>query len=258
MPRYKLTIEYDGSRYHGWQYQREVPTIMGSLMQAIREVYGEKPFELYGAGRTDAGVHALGQVAHLDIGSKLPAAHALRDLNQALPRSIAILALEPTHKRFHARHDAVARSYVYHIGLRKSAFGRNHIWWIKKAINLDAMAETAAMLEGMHDFKSFGRTEQMGASTLVELQRLRIYELGESVIVHVLGSHFLWRMVRRIVGTLVEVGLGGLSPNQVKGFLHCESDIPTQLIAPPSGLYLEHVYYAGEPIDDEPTFLLNL
>lgn len=258
MPRYKLTIEYDGSRYHGWQFQRESPTIMGALMTAIRDVYGDVPFELYGAGRTDAGVHALGQVAHLDIDSKLPAAHALRDLNQALPRSIAILAMEPTHSRFHARHDAVSRSYVYHIALRKSAFGRNHTWWVKDRLDLETMAETAILLEGMHDFKSFGRTEQKGGSTLVQLQRLRIYELGDSVIIHVLGSHFLWRMVRRLVGTLVEVGRGGLTPKQVEGFLHHESDIPTQLIAPPSGLYLEHVYYPGDPIEDEPTFLMNL
>lgn len=258
MPRYKLTIEYDGSRYHGWQYQREMPTIMGSLMQSIREVYGDIPFELYGAGRTDAGVHALGQVAHLDIDSKLPAARALRELNQALPRSIAILALEAAPNRFHARHDAVARSYVYHIGLRKSAFGRNHTWWVKDALNLEVMADAAALLEGMHDFRSFGRTERESGSTLVQLQRLRIYELGHSVLIHVLGSHFLWRMVRRLVGTLVEVGRGGLTPEQVESFLHHESDIPTQLIAPPSGLYLEHVYYHGEPIEDEPMFLLNM
>lgn len=258
MPRYKLTIEYDGSRYHGWQFQRESPTIMGALMTAIRDVYGDMPFELYGAGRTDAGVHALGQVAHFDINSNMPINRALRDLNQALPRSIAILSMEQAHSRFHARHDAVSRSYVYHIALRKSAFGRNHTWWVKDNLKLDAMAETAMLLEGMHDFKSFGRTEQKGGSSLVELQRLRIFELGDSIVIHVLGSHFLWRMVRRLVGTLVEVGCGGLSPKQVESFLHHESDIPTQLIAPPSGLYLEHVYYPGDKIDDEPTFLMNL
>ena len=258
MPRYKLTIEYDGSRYHGWQFQRESPTIMGALMTAIRDVYDDMPFELYGAGRTDAGVHALGQVAHFDINSNMPINRALRDLNQALPRSIAILSMEQAHSRFHARHDAVSRSYVYHIALRKSAFGRNHTWWVKDNINLDTMAETAMLLEGMHDFKSFGRTEQKGGSTLVELQRLRIFELGDSIVIHVLGSHFLWRMVRRLVGTLVEVGCGGLSPKQVESFLHHESDIPTQLIAPPSGLYLEHVYYPGDKIDDETTFLMNL
>ncbi|MBQ9470132.1 MAG: tRNA pseudouridine(38-40) synthase TruA [Bacteroidales bacterium] len=258
MPRYKLTIEYDGSRYHGWQYQRESPTIMGALMDAVRQVYGPLRFELYGAGRTDAGVHAMGQVAHLDLDSQLPPRTAMQHLNQALPRSIAVLSMEMAPRSFHARHDAVARSYVYHIARRKTAFGKNHVWWVKPALNLQGMADAASLLEGRHDFRSFGRTEREGMSTVVELQRVRLYELDASVVVHVLGSHFLWRMVRRMVGTLVEVGLGGLSPKQVEGFLHHESDIPTQLVAPPSGLYLEHVYYPGEPITDEPAFTLNI
>lgn len=258
MPRFKLTIEYDGSRYRGWQFQREVPTIMGKLMDAVKSVYRETDFELYGSGRTDSGVHALGQVAHLDIDSNLTPAKAIVALNAALPHSINILDIERASDRFHARYDAIARSYVYQISRRKTAFGKDFVWWVKDNLNIDAMADAAQVFEGMKDFRSFGRTETENTSTLVKLDSVRIFEFGDSILVHLVGSHFLWKMVRRIVGTLVEVGRGGLSIEQVEDFFENESSIPTQLVAPSSGLYLEHVYYRGEKIADEPIWLMNI
>lgn len=258
MPRYKLTIEYDGSRYRGWQFQREVPTIMGKLMDAVKDVYRIDDFELYGSGRTDSGVHALGQVAHLDIDSNLQPAKAIVALNAALPHSINILDIQPVNSRFHARYDAVMRSYVYQISRRKTAFGKDFVWWIKDDLNLDAMADATVLFEGMKDFRSFGRTEKEGASTLVKLDSVKIFEFGDSILIHFVGSHFLWKMVRRIVGTLVEVGRGGISAADIESFFERESDVPTRLVAPPSGLYLEHVYYKGEKIDDEPMWLMNI
>lgn len=258
MPRYKLTIEYDGSRFRGWQFQREVPTVMGKLMDAVREVCHEDDFELYGSGRTDSGVHALGQVAHLDIDTNIVPAKAIIDLNAALPHSINILDIERVDARFHARYDAVARSYVYQLSRRKTAFGKDFVWWVKDNLDVEAMADVAPIFEGMKDFRSFGRVEKEDTSTLVKLDSVRIFEFGDSVLVHLVGSHFLWKMVRRIVGTLVEVGRGGLSASQVESFFEHESDVPTKLVAPPSGLYLEHVYYKGEKIEDEPMWLMNI
>lgn len=258
MPRYKLTIEYDGSRYRGWQFQREAPTIMGKLMDAVRDVYGQDSYELYGAGRTDSGVHALGQVAHLDVDSNIPPARAIVALNGALPNSINILDVVQVDSRFHARYDAVARSYVYQISRRKTAFGKDFVWWVKDDIDVDAMAQAAPMFEGMRDFCSFGRTEKEGESTMVKVNSVRIFEYGDSILVHIVGSHFLWRMVRRIVGTLVEVGRNRLTLSDVEGFFQHQSDVPTKLVAPPSGLYLEHVYYYGEKIGNEPIWLINI
>jgi tRNA pseudouridine38-40 synthase len=149
MPRFKLTLEYDGSRYRGWQFQREVPTVMGKLMDAIKDVYNKHDYELYGSGRTDASVHALAQVAHLDIDSAMPPHVALTRLNEVLPTSINILSIEKVQPRFHARYSATARSYVYHITKRKSAFGKDFTWWVKDPLDVKAMADVTVHFIGM-------------------------------------------------------------------------------------------------------------
>src|SRR5687767_335845 len=153
--RFKLTIEYAGGRYSGWQIQRNARTIQGEIERAIREVTGAKQFELYGSGRTDAGVHALAQVAHLDIDSTLPAETFRQRINDALPSDINILRIDRVRHKFHARHDAVARSYIYQIARRRTAFGKAFVWWVKEDLNVDAMRRAAAAFVGMHDFRSF-------------------------------------------------------------------------------------------------------
>lgn len=258
MPRFKLTLEYDGSRYRGWQFQREVPTVMGKLMDAIKEVYNKHDYELYGSGRTDAGVHALAQVAHLDIDSTLSPSSAKSKLNDALPASINILKIEKAKPNFHARYDAIARSYVYHISTRKTAFGKDFVWWIKDELNVKAMADATVHFVGMKDFKSFGTPEKEGESTLVKLDQLKIFEVDDSILIHIVGSHFLWKMVRRIVGTLVEVGKGNLSQEDIDFFFRQYSDLPAKFTAPPAGLYLERVYYPGDKIEEEPVWLMNI
>ena len=258
MPRYKITLEYDGSHYRGWQFQREVPTIMGKLMDAIKLVYKKEQYELYGSGRTDSGVHALNQVAHLDIDSSMPPYVAINRLNEELPSSINILAMEKVNAKFHARYSAAARSYVYHISKRRTAFGKDYVWWIKEVLNVNAMATATEHFIGMKDYKSFGIPEKEGASTLVKLDDLRIFETEGSIIIQVIGSHFLWKMVRRIVGTLVELGKGNLTESDIENFFKEYSKIPAKFTAPPSGLYLEKVYYPGEEIDTEPSFLVNI
>jgi len=247
--RFKLTIEYTGTRYSGWQRQKNARTVAGALEQAITDATGARDFELYGSGRTDAGVHALRQVAHLEIRSTLSPATLRLRVNEALPADIAVLAVESVPHRFHARHDAVARSYIYQIARRKSAFAKPYVWWVKEPIDVGRMQAAAAHLVGFHDFRSFSDDDPEEKSTTVQLETLHVYEDGDLVLVHVEGSHFIWKLVRRLVGVLVEVGRGGLAPESVPALLTSDSPLPAQLTAPAAGLFLERVYYPGDPRD---------
>lgn len=258
MARFKLTLEYDGTKFRGWQYQPNQPTVMGRIMEACDIAFNTSKFELYGAGRTDAGVHAIAQVAHLEVNTQLPPRVIKLQLNDQLPSTINILHVEKVGSQFHARHDAVARSYVYQIATRRTAFGKNNCWWIKDKLNISAMTDAAEIMQGFNDYSSFGSSEDEEASTKVDVHWVRIYEVESSIIIHVVGSHFLWKMVRRMVGVLVEVGRGNLSIEQVKRLFTSYSALPAKVTAPPSGLYLERVYYSGDEIAEDPIWVLNL
>jgi len=243
VPRFKLTIEYAGTRYSGWQIQKNAKTIQGEIDRAVRAVTRRNDFELYGAGRTDAGVHALGQVAHLDVSTTVPPDTLRRRLNDELPADINVLAADTVPHRFHARHDAVARRYLYQLSRRRTAFAKPFVWWVKDPLDLAAMRHAARTLVGMQDFAKFAEREDedgdaRATSTLVLVERFEIVEEDALVLVMVEGSHFLWKMVRRLVGALVEVGRGQPMP-----------DDPARVTAPPSGLFLERVFYAGDPRD---------
>jgi tRNA pseudouridine38-40 synthase len=243
MARFKITLEYDGSPYHGWQFQKNKPSVMGVLMDACKSVFGTDIFELYGAGRTDAGVHALAQVAHLDIKTTKRPDVLRMQLNDELPSTVNIRWIELAPPGFHARHDAKARSYVYHIATRRTAFGKKYAYWIKDVLDTEVMNKAAKLLEGMHDFRSFGSSEDKNASTKVQVYWVNIDKKGASILVHIVGSHFLWKMVRRITGVLIECGRGNLKPEEVIQFLKVQSDIPAKLTVPPSGLFLERIIY---------------
>jgi tRNA pseudouridine38-40 synthase len=251
VPRFKLTVEYAGTRYSGWQIQKNARTVQGAIDQAARTVTGRKDFELYGAGRTDAGVHALAQVAHLDVSTNLPPETLRRQLNDELPADINILSAVVVPHRFHARHDAVARRYLYQVATRRTAFAKPFVWWVKDPLDLDRMRASAARLVGMHDFASFAAIEKDAdeSPSLVLLERLEIARHGALLVIAVEGSHFLWRMVRRIVGVLVEVGRGQLEPSRAAEFLTERSTLPARLTAPASGLFLERVFYKGDARD---------
>jgi tRNA pseudouridine38-40 synthase len=252
MSRFRLLIEYEGSRYHGWQQNAGVKTIQGEITTACEQIGNTKRIELYGAGRTDAGVHALGQVAHLEIPTQMHAETLKGRLNEILPYDIHVITLEKCDPSFHARHDAVARSYVYAISRRRSAFGKRYVWWVKEELSVDKMQEACAILKGFHDFSSFGATTGEEKSTLVDISHLDVSESGDLIILHILGSHFLWMMVRRITGVLVHAGKGKLTLKEIRGFMDRYSERPSQLAAPPSGLYLQRVYYPGESIEYMP------
>jgi tRNA pseudouridine38-40 synthase len=254
VPRFKLTIEYAGTRYSGWQIQKNARTVQGEIDRAVRTVTQRKDFELYGSGRTDAGVHASGQIAHLDVATPLPPESLRRRLNDELPADINLLRIQPVPHRFHARHDAVARRYLYQIARRRTAFAKAYVWWVKDPIDVALMREAGRAFVGMRDFQSFAASDdeegpagQTDRSTLVLIDRVAVVEADDLVLVGIEGSHFLWKMVRRIVGVLVETGRGALDPLAAATFLRESSGEPARLTAPPSGLFLDQVFYAGDP-----------
>jgi tRNA pseudouridine38-40 synthase len=245
----KLTIEYAGTRYSGWQIQKNARTVQGELERALREALDAREFELYGSGRTDAGVHALAQVAHLDLDTTLPPETLRRRINDALPSDIVILRVEKVRHRFHARHDAVARSYLYQVSRRRTAFAKPYVWWVRDDLDLERMREAAKRFVGFHDFQAFSDDDPGDKSTEVLLETLDIHADDDLIVFHVEGSHFIWKMVRRLVGVLVEVGRGALSEDAAAGLLASPSELPARLTAPASGLFLERVYYEGDRRD---------
>jgi tRNA pseudouridine38-40 synthase len=249
MARFRLRLEYVGTRYRGWQSQKNARTVQGELHRAVAAVSGRSDFESYGSGRTDAGVHALGQVAHLDLETRLSPESLRRALNDELPADIHVLAVDKTTRQFHARHQATGRSYLYQISRRRTAFGKPFVWWIRDALSVPRMREAAAHFRGMHDFRSFTDDDPGRTSTRVLVERLEVAEEGELVLLRLVASHFLWKMVRRVVGVLAEVGRGSLGPDDAARFLREASDVPARLTAPPSGLFLERVFYEGDARD---------
>jgi tRNA pseudouridine38-40 synthase len=244
--RFKLTLEYAGGRYSGWQKQLNARTVQGELERAIAETLGHDDFECQGSGRTDAGVHAIMQVAHLEVHLTFPREKLRRQMNDALPADINVLAIDKAHHRFHARHAAVARSYLYQVSRRRSAFAKPFVWWVKEALDLEAMSDAARRFSGMHDFRSFSDDDPEDKSTAVLIEHVTVGEDGDLILIRVAGSHFLWKMVRRMVGVIVEIGRGGLPLNAIDDFLRKPSGMPARLTAPASGLFLERVFYEGD------------
>src|SRR5213594_1507932 len=200
MTRLKLYLEYQGTRYSGCQIQKNARTVQGEICEAIRKVTGLAGFEFHGAGRTDAGVHALRQVAHLELTTSPESEVLRRRVNEQLPSDIHILKIERAPPRFHARHHAVGRSYLYQISRRRTAFGKKLVWWIREDLDLARMREAGALFVGMKNYRSFTAEEPGEKSTRVLIDRVELRETGDLILIRVEGSHFLWSMVRRIVG----------------------------------------------------------
>ncbi|MEO8070131.1 MAG: tRNA pseudouridine(38-40) synthase TruA [Acidobacteriota bacterium] len=249
MPRYKLTLEYAGTRYSGWQIQNNARTVQGELHRALRAAIGSDRFETYGSGRTDAGVHALAQVAHVDLVAALPPASLLTRVNDELPADINVLQIDRVAPRFHARHSAVGRSYLYQIARRRTAFAKPFVWWVREDLDIDRMRAAARALAGFGDYRSFTDDDPDEKSTKVLIDRIEIAESGALLLVRVLGSHFLWKMVRRLTGVIVEAGRGRLDVREVTRLLMDDSPRPAQLTAPAAGLFLERVFYDPPPAD---------
>jgi len=255
MRTWKITLEYDGARYSGWQEQSNARTVAGELRKAAEDFF-DRQVEIGGAGRTDAGVHALAQVAHLKLSPRggrpknIPRSHEiLYAINDRLPSDINILEVEEAADRFHARHEAVSRSYLYQISTRRTAFGKKYVWWVKDRLDVAEMARAAELIVGRHDFAAFSERDAKrdGQSTIVSVESAEIATDEHLILFRIVASHFLWKMVRRLVGSLVEVGRGSLSVEHFARLIEHPSGKsqfdPARVTAPPSGLFLESVAY---------------
>ncbi len=251
MRTYRLTLEYDGSRYSGWQDQVNAPrTVQGELKQAVAALYvGDA--DIQGAGRTDAGVHALGQVAHVKFRGAAPRftpVELLRKLNDSLPASIAVLECVEAPPRFHARHDAVSRAYFYQISTRKTALSKRFVWWIKEPLDVPRMQQAAALIPGRHDFLAFRAADRSrpAESTVVVVESAEVGVDEHLIVFRIEASHFIWRMVRRLTGTLVKIGLREVTVEQFAELLEGTPDPKLDIAAwtaPAAGLFLESVRY---------------
>jgi tRNA pseudouridine38-40 synthase len=250
MPRYKLTIEYDGTPFVGWQIQAEGTSVQGALAQAVTRLTGEEA-AVHGAGRTDAGVHATGQVAHVQL-SRDWRPDTVRDaLNAHLrPLPISVLSAERAADDFHARFSATGRRYVYRIIARRPdlALERNRAWRVLRPLDAQAMAEGAARLVGRHDFTTFRAVGCQAASPLKTLDRLEVEQValegpGMEIRVHAAARSFLHHQVRSMVGTLVKVGEGAWTPDDVTAALEAKDRTRCGPMAPSAGLYLAEVTY---------------
>ena len=248
MPRYKLTIEYDGTGLLGWQRQPMGPSVQEILETAVERVTGKACF-VQGAGRTDAGVHATGQVAHVDLDRPFRIGEVQGALNYHVkPAAVTVLAVEQVPDSFHARLSANHRAYVYRILNRRAppAIERNHVWHVPVALDLDAMIAGAAHLVGHHDFTSFRAAMCQARSPMKTLDRLEITRVGEEIRVVPEARSFLHHQVRNIVGTLKLVGAGQWQPDDVKRALDARDRSAAGPTAPPDGLYLTAVRYPAE------------
>jgi tRNA pseudouridine38-40 synthase len=246
--RYKLTIEYDGTPFVGWQVQNNGPSVQGAIIAAVEAFSGERVM-VQGAGRTDAGVHALGQVAHFDL-AKSYEADTVRDaLNAHLrPQPISILAAEEVASDFDARRSAVRRTYRYRIVNRRSdlALDRHRVWRVGRPLNAMAMHDAAKRLLGSHDFTTFRSTGCQAKSPVKTLDRLEVSSAGEEIQVVAMARSFLHNQVRSMVGTLALVGEGKWNADDVGRALEARDRAACGPVAPPDGLYLVQVDYEAK------------
>lgn len=240
-----FTIEYDGSGFHGWQRQPDVPTVQATLEKALSRLF-DQPVEIQGTSRTDAGVHALGQRASFAGEFGIPTDRILFPLNNMLPDAIRVTEVREMPAGFHARHSARGKTYRYLIKNTRdhNVFDRNYYYYVHEPLDVEAMRQAAAHLVGTHDFKSFqasGGEEK--PSTVRTLHALEIRQEGPLVTLEVTGDGFLYNMVRILVGTLTEVGQGKRRPEELAAILEARDRARAGHTAPPQGLYLVQVYY---------------
>lgn len=243
---YKIVLEYEGTRYNGWQRQVATPnTIQGVIEEAIKNVTGEK-VEINGSGRTDAGTHALGQVANFKLSKEYE--NIMDELNDELPSDIRILSCERVDDRFHARLNAVGKTYCYKIdtGKKVNVFTRRTVNHFNYELDVEAMKKAAAVLEGTHDFKSFCSNKRIKKTTVRTIYSINIDVKGTEIVFTYRGDGFLYNMVRILTGTLIEVGLGKFKADDINEIIEVKDRSRAGMTMPPRGLTLVSVDYKEE------------
>ena len=244
MRNIKLTIEYDGKDFNGWQKQPNKLNIQGTIEQAIKCVTGEE-VELNASGRTDAGVHALGQVANFKTNSKIPIEKFAIAINSRLKKSIVIKKEEEVDERFHSRLNCKKKTYRYIINNSEegSAIYRNLETHIPQKLDVSKMEQAIKYFEGEHDFKAFKASGTSSKSSVRTIYEAKIYQKGEKIFIELTGNGFLYNMVRIIVGTLVDVGTGKIKPEDIPQIINEGKRENAGKTLPPNGLYLLNVMY---------------
>lgn len=245
MPNVKAVVEYDGTDFYGFQIQRDRRTVQGEIEQALAKLLHKPDVKVVGAGRTDAGVHARGQVINFMIDSLFPVNAICKAMNRILPRDIRFRCTEIVDDSFHARHSAVARRYAYVIknSKRASVMCSRYVWEIESLLDINAMRGASRCLIGTHDFASFGKPPNGKSNTVRSLMELWIHNRGDLVVIGYQANAFLHGMVRSITGTLAEIGVGRRDPKDIKRILEKKDRNTAGLTAPSRGLYLIGVDY---------------
>ncbi|MEO2065588.1 MAG: tRNA pseudouridine(38-40) synthase TruA [Desulfurobacteriaceae bacterium] len=249
MRNLKLTVEYLGTNYYGWQVLPDKPTVAGEIIKALRTILKEE-VKLIGASRTDAGVHARGQVANFKTEKEIPKERLIRGLNGLLPPDIKVTKIEEVPLDFDSRRNAKGKEYLYRIFNRSipSPFEYRRSWFFPFPLNTEKMAEASSFLIGVHDFTSFSKKDRSKeVNPIREVNEIKIERIGNTIEIRVWGRSFLRHMVRVMVATLVKVGEGKLKPEDVKEILEGRNRERAPFLAPADGLYLEKVFYEDYP-----------
>ena len=244
MRNIKLTIEYDGREYHGWQSQPNKLNIQGTIEKAIESITGEE-VTLNASGRTDAGVHALGQVANFKTNTTIPIEKIAIAINSRLKKSIVIKKAEEVEERFHARYNCKRKTYRYVINNEPSgsAIYRNLEYHVPMKLDVASMQKAATYFEGEHDFKAFKASGTSNKSSVRTIYQAKVLEDGKRITIELTGNGFLYNMVRIISGTLLEVGMGKIKPEEIPDMITKKDRTKAGRTLPPHGLYLVQVDY---------------
>ena len=238
----KLTIEFDGDGFSGWQRQPNVRTVQGEIEFSLQQ-FLQQPVKVVGAGRTDVGVHALGQVANVKVNTTLSLQKIKNSLNGILTPDVRIRDICEVPLEFNARFDAIAREYVYRITKRERAIGRQYMWYYKQPLAVEMMREATQVLHGQHDFRSFCKTKDEEDTYLCDLYKVIWWEDEEEIQFRIKANRFLHNMIRTIIGTAVEVGRGKMKPSEIANILANQNRGFAGPTAPAHGLCLKKVYY---------------
>lgn len=242
MRNIRLTLEYDGTNFCGWQLQPKVRTVQGELESSLKKLLQEK-VRIIGSGRTDVGVHALGQVANFHTKSQLSPDSIHKGLNSLLPEDVIVLKTEEVPLEFHARFDAKKRMYRYVISRRKRAIGRFYCWYVDYDLDLVQMQRASELLIGERDFKSFCQADVEVKHYKCKVESTSWREKAEELIFEITANRFLHGMVRTIVGTLIDVGWGKISPLAFEKIIEARDRRAAGRTAPAKGLFLVRVWY---------------